>query len=75
MTKTMPKKDVPTAKEKEKLVGRDLESAQLVEGGMGERDSVDRIRDILFGAQVRQYDQKFNLVEETIRKEVVQFAG
>jgi DNA anti-recombination protein RmuC len=71
MTKTMLKKDVPTAKEKEKHVGHDLESAQLVEGGMGERESVDRIRDILFGAQVRQYEQKFSSLEETIRKEVV----
>jgi uncharacterized phage infection (PIP) family protein YhgE len=71
MTKTMPKKNGSSAKEKEKQAGHDLVNAQLVEGNLGERDSVDRIRDILFGAQVRQFEQRFNLLEETIRKEVV----
>ncbi len=60
MTKIMPKKDVSTTKEKE-----------LLEGNLGERDSVDRIRDILFGAQVRQFEQKFGSLEDTMRKEIV----
>lgn len=59
MTKAMLKKDIPTAKEKE-----------LVEGSLGEGDSVDRIRDILFGAKVRQFEQKFVSLEETIKKEI-----
>jgi len=41
----------------------------LSEGDAGDRDSVDRIRDILFGAQARQYDQKIGFLEEMIGKE------
>jgi len=69
--KTMPKKNELTAKDKERQAGADLAKSPLGEGDLGERESVDRIRDILFGAQVRQYDQRFSLVEDLIRKEVV----
>jgi uncharacterized phage infection (PIP) family protein YhgE len=68
MTKTIPPKNEGTVKDKE--AGDPLNQARLAEGASGDPDSVDRIRDILFGAQTRQFEQKFNLLEETIRKEV-----
>jgi uncharacterized phage infection (PIP) family protein YhgE len=71
MTKTISPKKKPEAQEEVKQTGVDLANAPLVKGHAGERDSVDRIRDILFGAQVRQYDQRFHGVEEMIKKEVV----
>jgi hypothetical protein len=33
-------------------------------------DSADRIRDILFGGQMRQYDQRFSNLEKAIKNEV-----
>lgn len=45
-------------------------NAQLTEETLNEGDSVDQIRDILFGAQVRKYEQKFDQLEEIIKKEV-----
>ena len=70
MTETILPDNDPTAKDKEKEIGVDLAPAPRVEGASGEKDSVDRIRDILFGAQVRQYDQRFNSVEDVIKKEI-----
>lgn len=71
MTKANSPKKKPEGLEAEKQTGSDLAAASLVEGRAGERDSVDRIRDILFGAQVRQYDQRFHGVEEMIKGEVI----
>jgi DNA anti-recombination protein RmuC len=70
MTKTISPKNKPEGQKEEKQTGVNLANASLVEGRAGERDSVDRIRDILFGAQVRQYDQRFHGVEEMIKNEV-----
>jgi len=70
MTKTISPKNKSEGKEEEKQTGVDLANAPLVKGRAGERDSADRIRDILFGAQVRQYDQRFNGVEEMIKTEI-----
>jgi hypothetical protein len=63
-------KNKSTTRKKEKQPADDFANSQLDQGDLTESDSVDRIRDILFGAQVRQYEQKFNKLEETIRKEV-----
>jgi len=70
MTKTISPKNKSEGQKGEKQNGVDLVTAPLVKGAAGERDSVDRIRDILFGAQVRQYDQRFHGVEEMIKSEV-----
>ncbi len=35
-----------------------------------EDEGIDKVRDILFGAQARQYEQKFNHIEELIQKEI-----
>jgi hypothetical protein len=70
MTESTSPKHVPAAKDQKTRADAGLGETMMAAGGLGERDSVDRIRDILFGAQVRQYDQKFALVEEMIGKEV-----
>jgi len=70
MTKTIPKKNDSNIKEKDGQVRNDPADSNFSFGDQGEKDSVDRIRDILFGAQVKQYEQKFSMLEETIRKEV-----
>jgi len=36
----------------------------------GEPGSIDKIRDILFGQQVRDYDRRFGQLEERVRKEM-----
>src|SRR5579862_3473204 len=39
-----------------------------------ERDgNVDKIRDILFGSQMRDYDRKFAMLEERLMKETADF--
>jgi hypothetical protein len=68
MEKGIPKRENSNSKEKE--IRDDLSTSQQTGGPMDEKDSVDRIRDILFGAQVRQYEQKFSLMEETIKSEI-----
>ena len=35
-----------------------------------EEEGIDKVRDILFGAQVRQYEQKFKHLEDLIQKEI-----
>ena len=70
MTKGISPKNKPEGQKEEKETGINLANAPLAKGQAGDRDSVDRIRDILFGAQVRQYDQRFHGVEETIKNEV-----
>ena len=39
-------------------------------GGIDESDKVDRIRDILFGSQMRDYDGRFQRLEEHLIREV-----
>jgi DNA repair exonuclease SbcCD ATPase subunit len=70
MTKATSSKNKPEGQKDEKESAVDLASPSLAKGQAGEKDSVDRIRDILFGAQVRQYDQRFHGVEETIKNEI-----
>lgn len=38
--------------------------------GSDDRESIDNIRDILFGAQARQYEQRFTQLQELVAKEV-----
>jgi len=35
-----------------------------------EEEGIDKVRDILFGAQVRQYEQRFKHLEDLIQKEI-----
>ncbi len=42
----------------------------LSEADAGSEGSVDKIRDILFGSQMRDYERKFSQLEERIMKEV-----
>ncbi len=47
----------------------DQSSAQVLRGGAG---NVDKIRDILFGTQMRDYESRFARLEETLIKETVE---
>ncbi len=43
--------------------------SQVLRGGAG---NVDKIRDILFGTQMRDYESRFNRLEETLIKETLE---
>lgn len=45
------------------------DSSQVLRGGAG---NVDKIRDILFGTQMRDYESRFNRLEETLIKETLE---
>ena len=47
----------------------DTSSVQVLRGGAG---NVDKIRDILFGTQMRDYESRFARLEETLPKETVE---
>ncbi len=47
-------------------LGSDLDRSQVLRGGAG---NVDKIRDILFGSQMRDYESRFARLEETLVKE------
>ncbi|MEM8768255.1 MAG: hypothetical protein AAGE43_12470 [Pseudomonadota bacterium] len=47
----------------------DLVVPEAVPGGAG---NVDQIRDILFGSQMRDYDRRFQLVEEGLKRELAE---
>jgi hypothetical protein len=47
----------------------DQGATQVLRGGAG---NVDKIRDILFGTQMRDYESRFNRLEETLAKETVE---
>src|SRR5438067_5799027 len=44
-------------------------SPRRTDGGMDEADKVDRIRDILFGPQMRDYDGRFQRLEDNLARE------
>src|SRR5450631_3544995 len=44
-------------------------------GGIDESGKVDRIRDILFGSQMRDYDERFQRLDERLTKEAVEARG
>ena len=48
---------------------QDQNTAQVLRGGAG---NVDKIRDILFGTQMRDYESRFARLEETLIKETVE---
>lgn len=52
-----------------KEIGKDKENEQE-SGGMMGAGNIDQIREILFGAQAQQYDQKFNRLEGLLKKEL-----
>src|SRR5438105_4174509 len=44
-------------------------SPRRTDGGMDEAGKVDRIRDILFGPQMRDYDGRFQRLEDNLARE------
>jgi uncharacterized protein YaaN involved in tellurite resistance len=69
----MPKKPVKSPKSKPKQGGRKAMSANNeekipVNGELREGANVDKIRDILFGSQMRDYDKRFTRLEERLAK-------
>ena len=63
----------PTAKKKVKKRMNDPKTkvASIVENGADEQGgaSVDKIRDILFGSQIKNYDTRFARLEDTLARE------
>jgi len=47
---------------------QDKNQPQVLRGGAG---NVDKIRDILFGSQMRDYESRFARLEETLIKETL----
>src|SRR5437870_3873013 len=43
-----------------------------MDGGVEEAGKVDRIRDILFGSQMRDYDERFQRLEEHLAREATE---
>jgi hypothetical protein len=69
----MPKKPVKRLKSKPRKEGRKAMSANSeekvpVNGEIREGANVDKIRDILFGSQMRDYDKRFGRLEERLAK-------
>ncbi|MCW5558385.1 MAG: hypothetical protein KIT22_11215 [Verrucomicrobiae bacterium] len=60
------KKDVPGKPDKDALPVTSVKGADTGPEGAG---NVDKIRDILFGAQMRDYEKKFTRVEERLVRE------
>jgi uncharacterized protein (DUF3084 family) len=48
------------------------ENNQRTDGGIDEAGKVDRIRDILFGPQMRDYDGRFQRLEENLAREAAE---
>jgi len=55
--------------QKETKVKTADDGREAVTGGIGDGASVEKIRDILFGVQMRDYDKKFARLEERLLKE------
>ena len=49
------------------LTQNDYRAPQVIQTGAG---NVDKIRDILFGSQMRDYETRFARLEETLAKEI-----
>jgi hypothetical protein len=47
-------------------------TSQVLRGGAGGAGNVDKIRDILFGTQMRDYESRFCRLEETLIKETME---
>lgn len=75
----LPEPIVPTIGNEEKPMSQAAEQApipaepdsrsQVLRGGAG---NVDKIRDILFGSQMRDYEARFSRLEETLVKETLE---
>jgi phage host-nuclease inhibitor protein Gam len=68
-TKTFPQeagKPMSAAETSHPMMSADLDRSQVLRGGGG---NVDKIRDILFGSQMRDYESRFARLEETLVKE------
>ena len=59
-----------SAKGKTDAMVEDLAKPKPAGAGQIEGESIDRVRDILFGAHLRQNEQKFNRLEELLHKEI-----
>ena len=60
---------VPTAAATATATTNDENRSQILRGGAG---NVDKIRDILFGSQMRDYEARFARLEETLVKETLE---
>jgi phage host-nuclease inhibitor protein Gam len=68
-TKTLPQeegKPMSAAETSQPSMSADLDRSQVLRGGGG---NVDKIRDILFGSQMRDYESRFARLEETLVRE------
>ncbi len=52
--------------------GSEVETQQPAPSGPGDGQSVDRIRDIIFGPQMRDYEQRFQGLEERLLREAAE---
>jgi phage host-nuclease inhibitor protein Gam len=59
-------KPMSAAETSHPMMSTDLDRSQVLRGGGG---NVDKIRDILFGSQMRDYESRFARLEETLVKE------
>ena len=50
--------------------GAVFEEDNINNGAVSEEDNIDKVRDILFGVQVREFERKFSNLEERFVKEV-----
>jgi len=63
------KKDSPVKKQKGEM-NKDGVTLQPADAEDMEAQSIDKVRNILFGAQARQYEQKFSHLEALVQKEI-----
>ena len=54
---------------------RYIDLAGVLAGVVDEAGKVDRIRDILFGPQMRDYDSRFQKLEERLTREAGELRG
>jgi len=60
----------PSAKKSAVKAGKNDVAVQLANGVDTEEQSIDKVRNILFGAQTKQYEQKFTRLEKLVQKEI-----
>ena len=73
MKKAMNKEDYPVKQRAHESAAESLSSAEGSRGAdRAEKDNVEKIRDLIFGTQMRTYEQRFSRFEERLLKETVE---
>jgi len=67
--KTKKEKTTPLVKKQDNKAGKDVVTLDPSDVEDTEAQSMDKVRNILFGAQTRQYEQKFTRLEALLQKE------